>query len=64
MVWECFCNNKLGPLVLIEGTININQSIKILENYLISFINKLENINKIIFQEDNISSYTILKTKK
>ena len=35
IVWGCFCNNKLGPLVLIEGTLNSDRYIELLDEYLI-----------------------------
>src|SRR5688572_5054057 len=41
MVWGCFCNNKLGPLVLIEGTLNSDKYIELLEENLLPFLNEL-----------------------
>ena len=33
MVWRCFCNNKLGPLVLVEGILNSEKYIELLQEY-------------------------------
>ena len=41
MVWGCFCNNKLGPLVLIEGTLNSDRYIELLKEYINPFLNSL-----------------------
>ncbi|RHZ79153.1 hypothetical protein Glove_151g153 [Diversispora epigaea] len=52
MVWGCSCNNKIGPLVLIEGTLNSDRYIELLKEYLIPFLNNL-GIENHIFQDDN-----------
>jgi|1186.fasta_scaffold111665_1 transposase len=62
MVWGCFCNNKLGPLVLIEGTLNSDRYIELLEEYLLSFLNNL-SIEVYIFQDDNAPCHASIKTK-
>jgi hypothetical protein len=41
MVWGCFCNNKLGPLVLVEGTLNSEKYSELLKAHLIPFISNL-----------------------
>src|SRR5436305_14685721 len=41
MVWGCFVNNKLGPLVLVEGTLNSEKYIELLDAHLIPFISNL-----------------------
>jgi hypothetical protein len=38
MVWGCFCNNKIGPLVLIEGTLNSDRYIELLHQEIFSGI--------------------------
>ena len=66
MIWGCFIKNKMGPLVLIEGTLNAEKYIKLLKQHLIPFINELKNNNKnnkneeFIFQEDNAPCHTAI----
>src|SRR5688572_9469209 len=62
MVWGCFCNNKLGPLVLVEGTLNSDKYIELLENYLVPFLIDL-GIENHIFQDDNAPCHASIKTK-
>jgi len=62
MVWGCFCNNKIGPLVLIEGTLNSDRYIELLEEHLIPFLNNLGAANH-IFQDDNAPCHASKKTK-
>jgi transposase len=75
MVWGCFCNNKLGPLVLVEGTLNSDRYIELLENYLLPFLINLNEKEETlipwyffqeedyIFQDDNASCHVSNKTK-
>ena len=58
LVWACFTKNKLGPIVRLEGRITAKVYIELLENYLLPFINNLENKNNYIFQEDNAPIHT------
>jgi transposase len=64
MVWACFTKNKLGPLVRLEGRITAKIYIEMLENYLLPFINSLENENEYTFQEDNAPIHTANIAKK
>jgi transposase len=59
MVWGCFIGDKLGPLVFIDGTVDGNTYIQLLEQNLVPFINLLrENgIDNVIFQQDNASPH-------
>jgi len=41
MVWGCFVNNKLGPLVVIEGTLNGAGYRELLANHLKPFLDEL-----------------------
>lgn len=41
MVWGCFCNNILGPLVLVEGTLNADRYIELLKEHLLPFFSSL-----------------------
>ena len=63
MVWGCFCNNKIGPLVLIEGTLNSDKYIELLEKNLLPYLENL-NIENPIFQDDNATCHASNKTKK
>src|ERR687896_167699 len=62
MVWGCFCNNRIGPLVIVEGTLNSDRYIELLEEHLLPFLNNL-NIENCIFQDDNASCHASKKTK-
>ena len=64
MIWGCFTKNELGPLVRLEGRVTANIYIEMLENYLIPFINDLENKNDYTFQEDNAPIHTAKIAKK
>lgn len=64
MIWGCFTKNKLGPLVRLEGRVTANIYIEMLENYLLPFINDLENKNDYTFQEDNAPIHTAKIAKK
>lgn len=64
MIWGCFTKNKLGPLVRLEGRITANIYIDVLNNYLLPFINSLENKNNYIFQEDNAPIHKANAVKK
>ena len=59
MVWGCFIDNKLGPLVLINGMIDGKMYIQLLEQILLLFINLLrENgVDNVVFQQDNASPH-------
>jgi transposase len=63
MVWGCFCNDKLGPLVLIEGTLNSDKYIELLKEHLIPFLDSLGAENH-IFQDDNAPCHASKKTKE
>jgi transposase len=62
MVWGCFCNNKLGPLVLVEGTLNTDSYIELLKEYLLPFLSDL-GTEDYIFQDDNAPCHASHKTK-
>jgi transposase len=55
MVWACFCNNKLGPIAFINGSINSHVYISILQAKLLPFIQVLheDGTADIVFQQDN-----------
>ncbi len=64
MIWGCFTKNELDPLVRLEGRVTANIYIEMLENYLIPFINDLENKDDYTFQEDNAPIHTAKIAKK
>ena len=64
IIWGCFTKNELGSLVRLEGRVTANIYIEMLENYLIPFINDLENKDDYTFQEDNASIHTAKIAKK
>jgi len=65
MVWGCFCNNKLGPLVLVEGTLNSEKYIELLERNLLPFFSNLniENKRQILELQSNIIELEIIINK-
>ena len=62
MVWGCFCNFKVGPLVLVEGRLNAKKYIELLEHYLLPFINELR-LNSYTFQDDNAPAHSARLTE-
>lgn len=53
MVWGCFVKNRLGPLVVLEGRITGQVYKKLLEDYLVPFIEGLDDETTYVFQDDN-----------
>ena len=49
MVWGCFYKNQVGPIVLVEGTLNADKYIKLLKENLLPFLNEL-GIGEYIFK--------------
>ena len=58
MVWGCFTKNGLGPLVRLEGKINALAYIDLLDNYLLPYMDTLDDENDYVFQEDNAPIHT------
>ena len=58
MVWKYFTKNNLNSLVKLEGRITVIVYVDILENYLLPFIDSLDNQENYIFQEDNAPIHT------
>ena len=65
MVWGCFCNNKLGPLVLVEGTLESEKYIELLEEHLLSFISNLgiEKQGKIVQLKNKVTELKSITNK-
>jgi len=57
MVWECFTRNGPSPLVKLKEKITAVIYVNILENYLLPYIDTLENKESYIFQKNNASIY-------
>ena len=57
MVWGCFYNFKVGLLVLIEGRLNAEKYVELLEHYLLSFLREL-GLNSHTFQDDNALAHS------
>ena len=62
MVWKCFYNFKVGPLVLIEGKLNAEKYVELLKRYLLPFLNEL-GPNSYTFQDDNALAHATRFTK-
>jgi len=58
MVWGCFCKDKVGPLVFIEGTITGERYLQLLNDYLLPFLRELGDENEYMFQDDNAPVHT------
>ena len=58
MVQGCFIKNNLSPLIKLEGRIIATVYVDVLENYLLPFIDFLDNQKNYFFQENNASIYT------
>ncbi len=66
MIWGSFLGDKLGPIVFIDGTVNTNVYIGVLDDYLLPFIDALnaDGLSNIIYQQDNASPHASHKTKE
>jgi len=53
MVWGCFTKERLGPLIVVDGTITANTYKKLLEEHLLDFMESLDDDIAYIFQDDN-----------
>ena len=52
MVWGCFTRDKVGPLVLLEGSVTARVYVELLEQHLLLFMRSFRN-RTLIFQDDN-----------
>src|ERR1044072_6590963 len=62
--WKKIIWSDESRFVVFEGRITANIYIEMLENYLLPFINDLENKDDYTFQEDNAPIHTANKAKK
>ena len=58
MVWGCFCKDRVGPLVFIEGTITGERYLQLLNDYLLPFLHELRDENEYMFQDNNVPVHT------
>ncbi|GBB83298.1 hypothetical protein RclHR1_10020002 [Rhizophagus clarus] len=58
MVWGCFAKHYLGPLVKLEGKVTGAVYVDILKNYLLPFLDELDDQENFLFQEDNAPIHT------
>lgn len=65
MIWGCFVGDKLGPIAFINGTVNTQVYVDILENVFLPFIDALsaDGITDIVFQQDNARPHTAKRTQ-
>ncbi|XP_075150945.1 uncharacterized protein LOC142225054 [Haematobia irritans] len=64
MVWGCMSSKGVVQLHFIDGIVNAEKYIRILEENLIPSVSKLAECWEYIFQQDGASSHTAKKTKK
>jgi len=66
MIWGCFVGNKLGPIVFIKGTVNMDAYIETLSATLLPCIDALaeDGMTRIVFQQDNAPAHTAKKTRE
>src|SRR5579859_6054225 len=64
MIWACFLGDKLGPIVLISGSVNQDVYIELLRMDFEPFVEALaaNGETNLEFQHDNASSHTAKKT--
>ncbi len=58
MVWGCFTKYNLSPLVRLDGKITGAVYIDILKDYLLPFLDDLDDWENYLFQEDNAPIHT------
>jgi len=60
MVWACFCWDKIGPIVVIDGNLNHEKYISILTNKQLPFWKQMKRrFRSPIFQDDGARAHTI-----
>ena len=66
MLWGCFYGNKLGPIAFIDGSVNSNVYISVLQNKLLPFFQALrdDGATDIVFQQDNAKAHKSKLTGK
>lgn len=64
MVWGCFTREKVGPLVMLEGSVTGRVYQQTLEDHLLPFIASLDSSQIWIFQDDNATVHRTAAVKK
>jgi transposase len=66
MVWGCFVDNKLGPLVFIDENINAGVYMAVLEQNFLEYVEELtaEGLQGIVFQQDNARPHIAKVTQR
>lgn len=64
MMWGCFSFNGIGPLKVIDGSLNSDGYINILQSVLIPQMNEWFGVGGGIFQQDNASCHNSKSTRK
>src|SRR5688572_14981627 len=64
MVWRCFSEKRLEPLVKVDRKMNYCDYIQILESHLLPFINNNYNRQGYLFQDDNAPVHITKNIKK
>jgi len=59
MVWGCFTQNMLGPLIEVEGKINGQKYLEILQKTLPPFLDDLPASSTHLFQDDNAKVHRV-----
>ena len=58
MVWGCFSWWGMGPLVVVEGTLNQHGYVELLREHLVPYLKQIdEKCHGIIFQDDNATCH-------
>lgn len=58
MVWGCFVNDLIGPLVIVEGKMTGKSYQDLLEKHLLPFLHSMEDPALYTFQDDNAAIHT------
>jgi transposase len=53
MVWGCFRGGQIGPLIMVEGIINADEYINILEQQVLPMLPDFLSDDEVYFQDDN-----------
>jgi len=58
MIWACFCWDKLGPIITIDGSVNQEKYIEILGDNVLPFWKRMKRRHRSpIFQDDNARAH-------
>ena len=63
MVWGCISWEGVGPLVLVEGTLNQDGYVNLMSKHLVPYLKEIDEKHPgVIFQEDNATCHTAENT--